>query len=237
MTEQQLISQFKALKHIAPRKEWVVLSKRNILGNEVLPVNARQSSWQQLIAFFSANNQKTLAYSFGTLVFIFAGIFGFAQYTLPGDMLFEVRKIAEQSQAALTGGNQVKTNVETLKKRSQDLAHVVRDNKNNNKLSAIKEVQDATTNLTVAIENDSALAKEVALEIKSNQTLLAVLEQEDLKEASDTLYKTIDTYMIEDLEKATLTEEQQILLTEVKALFEVEKYSEALEKILLISQY
>lgn len=238
MTEKELISKLQTLKQITPRKDWVFSVKMEMFGeNAVAPKVAAEPRYKKIFGnIFSITLQKKLAYSFATLLLMFAGVFGFAQYTLPGDPLFEVKKITEHSQSALTGESNVKSNVETFKKRSHDLAEVVKNNKDGNKASAVKEVKDATKSLAAAIEKDSNLVKEVALEIRNNQTLLAVLGEEDLKESSDILYKAIDSQMIADLEKITLTEEQVKMLEEIKVLFKEEKYLEALEKILLINE-
>lgn len=238
VTEKQLIAKLQTLKQIKPRENWVFFAKANILGSEAAAFQAvKKPGFKEVFGgMFGLTLQRKLAYSFATVALMFAGVFGFAQYTLPGDMLFEVKKITEQSQAALVRESDVKSNVETFKKRSHDLSEVVKNNKEGNKVSAIQEVKDASKNLAAAIEKDSKLVKEIAMEIKNNQTLLSVLGEEDLRETSDILYKAIDSQMIAELEKMTLQEEQVKALEEIKVLFKEGKYSEALEKILLINE-
>src|SRR3989344_5675694 len=166
MTEKQLISKLQMLKKIEPSKDWALLIKSQILGSEtVKTVTPQNSPYKKILSgFFGLMNQRNFAYAFSVMVFVFAGLMGFAQYTLPGDMLFSVKKITEQSQASLTGESDVKSNFETFKKRSQDLAQVVKDKKSLNKSSAIQEVNDAAKSLANAIHNDPKAAKEVALE-------------------------------------------------------------------------
>jgi len=238
MTEEQIISKLQLLKQVKPNYEWVSLVKNEILGKSALPANpiiAPAPRGTLLNIFRTIYHHQKLAYSFAVFMFMFAGVFGIAQYTLPGDPLFSVKKITEQSQAALLQESNVKTSAESLKKRSNDLAQVVKQQKGSNISQAKQEVKEATKNLANAILKDSNSAKEIAMEIKGNQTLLSFFEDADLKEESEILYKAIDEQMIADLEKVTLSEPQQEIFKEVKILFEEGKYSLALEKILLIS--
>ena len=243
MTEKELISKLKDLNSIKPRKEWVFSVKMQILGSggNVVPDKAtyKERLFDGFKSLYPLSYQRKLAYSFSVLMLTFVGVLGFAQYTVPGDVLFSVKKITEQGQASLTGESEIKASVENFKKRSQDLAEIVKNKKETNIPSAVQEVKDAAKSLTDALQKDPKLAKEIALEIKENKTFLdlsgeAKIEA-DIKEASDILYKTIDAQMIADLEATTLTEEQQVLLEEIKDLYSQDKYSDALEKILLIS--
>ena len=238
MTEKQLISKLQMLKKIEPSKDWALLVKSQILGSEtVKTVTPQNSPYKKILSgFFGLMNQRNFAYAFSVMVFVFAGLMGFAQYTLPGDMLFSVKKITEQSQASLTGESDVKSNFETFKKRSQDLAQVVKDKKSLNKSSAIQEVNDAAKSLANAIHNDPKAAKEVALELKNNQTLLS-LQGEESKEASDILYQAVVKPVLDDMNmnKENLTESQQELVLQANALYDEGRFMESLEKILLVN--
>ncbi len=239
MTEEQIIAKLQTLKNIKPRENWVVFAKANIFGSEAVAFQpVKKPGFKEILSgMFGLTLQRKFIYSFTTIALMFAGVFGFAQYTLPGDMLFEVKKITEQSQAALVRESDVKSNVETFKKRSHDLSLVVKNNKGGNKVSAIREVKDAAKNLALAIKKDTALAKEVALEIQNNQTLLAVLSEEDLKETSGDLIKVVTIQLAGDLEaKIEKTETEAAFLAEIQLLVKAGKYQEALEKILLINE-
>ena len=85
------------------------------------------------------------------------------------------------------------------------------------------------------INSNPGVAKKVAVELKNSGTLASLEGGVELKEVSGDLYKTIDSQVIEDLEKTTLTQEQQQMLNEVKDLYDQGKYLEALEEILLIN--
>lgn len=237
MTEKQLISKLQVLKQIKPRKDWVLLTKNEILKKEVITSQPAQANFTGFFSnvFKFADNNK-MAYSFAALLFVFAGAFGFTQYVLPPDALLSVEKMTEQSQAALTGETDIKTAFEIIKQKSQDLA-LVKTQKDGNVSSATKELNDVTKNLTDAIAKDPSLAKEVAMGITNDQTLAAVFSVDDLKESSDILYKAIDEQMIEDWQKGRqrLTIEQQEKLEEILALYNDKKYAAAMEKILLMN--
>jgi len=244
----KLAEQIKQLKHIKPRQEWVVLAKSEIFAghSSVIPAKAGiqnksansgfrvkpgMTSW-----FFGIFAPRRLAYSFATLIFIIVGLVGFAQHTMPGDLFFPVRKIAEQSEAALTGQTGIRQNVAALNNRINDLAKVAKQGKIENISPAIDEIN---TNAAVLAKNlkennveDAATIKEIAVGLK----VLASVSGADFSETPQIkgLYQAVVENQIADLEKATLTETQQQNFDEIKSLYEEQKYIEALEKILLI---
>lgn len=245
MEETKLINKLKELQQIKPRKEWVFLVKNQILAE---PKPARKESIFGILSFLPALiYQRKLAYVFATLLFVMVGMFGFAQYTMPGDMLFSVKRMTEQSQTAFVSPeNQLKNNFEIASRRLDDLTQVVRDNRMSNIAPAIREFQasisEATKNLIGSIgQKDSQSMKDVALQIKKIEDnkkelqtlgvdLGATQESKDLNNALAPLVQR----EIDDLEKTTLTEEQQKALEEIKVLYAEGSYSEALEEILTI---
>jgi len=239
ITQKKLIEQIKELKNIKPRSEWVVLAKSQIFSEK--PVEVIIKNPVRKISIFdvitSINLQKKLAYSFATLTFIFVGLVGFAQHTMPGDLLFPVRRITENSQAALTGQTGLKQNVANLNNRINDLALASKEGRKNNIPSAISEinvqVSELTKDLKNSLINDSVAVKEIVVSLKT----LADVPGTDLSESPEVkeLYKTIAENQIADLEETTLTEEQTETLVEIKDLYEQEKYIDALEKILMIN--
>lgn len=232
MTENELISKLQTLNQIKPNQEWVSFVKA-----EMFKPGIWERITEALALLNPLNRQRKLAYAFSVLLLIFGGLLSFAQYTLPGDMLFSVKEITESSQASLIGESSLSSSVGTFKKRSQDLAQVVKNNKSANIPAAVQKVKDAAKTLAQALEKDPGLAREIAMEVKDSKTLLDVTAAADLKEASDIdlLYKVIAEEMIRDLGSTQLTEEQLPVFNEAKTFFEQSKYSEALEKIFLIN--
>mgnify|MGYP001601627899 CR=1 FL=1 len=255
MQEKQLIDKLRELQQIKPRKDWVFLVKNQILADakpafaESFGIAKKESIFGILSFLPALIYQKKLAYAFATLLFVMVGMFGFAQYTMPGDVLFVVKKLTEQSQTAFVPQeNQLKNNLEIASKRLDDLTQVVKGNKIQNIAPAIREFQasiaQATKNLIDDIgQKDSRSIKDIALQIKKiedNKKELQTLgvdlgETQESKDLNNALAPLVQRE-IDDLEKTTLTEDQLKIMQEIKDLYADGKYSDALEKILLISQ-
>jgi len=250
MQKSQVIQKLIGLKKIKPREEWASLLKSQILAEQTAESVHVQFSFADVVSSFKFQVSsfffaRKYAYAFATILLVAIGVLGFAQSTLPGDTLFQVKKITEQSQAALMGTDSLKNSVDNFKRRSQDLAKAARDNRTSNMPSAINEVRASISDVAKSIaqnsSKDSQTIKDIAVivaEIKSlenSKTLGDLAGTTEIKELNDALAPLV-MREINDLEKTTLTEEQQKTLSEIKDLYEKENYSEALEKILLINE-
>lgn len=89
MMEKDIIRKIQELKQIKPSKEWVVLTKKQILGE--MP-GYRERFIEVLETLPKFLIQSKLAYATVTLFLIFIGLFGFTQNTVPGDFLFTIKK-------------------------------------------------------------------------------------------------------------------------------------------------
>src|SRR3989344_1453251 len=118
-TEKELILKLQTLKDIKPRQDWVVFAKREILGGNKITIKASyKEKFLGVLDFLPAlTYQRKLTYAFATLLLIMVGTLGFAQYTMPGDLLFSVKKVTEQSQAALSGQTNLRQNMANLSNR------------------------------------------------------------------------------------------------------------------------
>lgn len=225
MTDKELISKLQSLKQIKPRENWAVLAKSQIFYDNVIIDNkvVGKLTYRQVLSNISGLFfQKKFAYAFAALFVVFAGAFGFMKFSDP------------QPSADLV---MVKSNVEILKVKSQNLAEAAR-NKSGNISLAVNEVKDAAKELTQQIQKDPELVKTIALDVNNNKTYLDINggnEGSDLKETTDVLYKTIDDQMILDLQKTTLTEDQKNKLSDINNLYIQGKYAAALEGILMIN--
>lgn len=228
MTEQELISRIQSLKQIKPRQEWVFLAKNNIFSNSSGNKAIERASYISTFGnMFNINFTRKIAYSMAVLLIVMTvGTFFVIKGILPNNS-----GIGKSSTASLVA---IKDNVEEFKAKSRSLSELAQNNPESITLAA-KEVEDVAKELTIAIQNEPQLAKEVALEINNNKTFLYIGRSENLKETSDVLYKTIVEQMIKDLGKTTLTESQKDSLDKVKSLYEEDKYSSALESILLLN--
>lgn len=236
-TQKQLVGQIKQLKAIKPNQEWADLTLSQIMGQADMPAVQQGASlagfsraaWQQFVG-------HKAAYSFAMVSLVLMGVIGFAQYTVPGDTLFPVKKLAEQSQANLLGSSAVAQNIATLNSRVQDLAQVTKSGKSDKVSSVVGEIKTNATELAAAVKNkqvDLAETKEIV------QTLKVLADVKGTDVSADPgvqdLYQALVEAQLADLDQATLTEEQSEQLEQAKQLADEGSYSEALEVILLIT--
>ena len=242
MTEKELIQQLKELREIKPRKDWVVLTKSQILGDEKQP-----------FFVFSLFFPSRLAWAplLGLLVMV--GLFGFAQYTVPGDFLFSVKKITETVQVGISSAEEKpKIRLQLANKRLEELSQIAQRNEVNNLGPAIEEFQanisEAVHDLTVmdisVTSSDPMVLKELADETeklaenkKKVERVLgtAVGDTEELENILTQLEKKTAAYLIEDLQARALSEKDRDLLEQAKGYFESGEYSLALEKLWWLS--
>jgi len=240
ITEKQLIESLSQLKEIKPRKEWAVLLKSQILSEKQAEVKITKAPAQFagiMDVFSSAFFQKKIAYSFAAFVFVIVGLIGFARYTVPGDLLFPVKKMAEQSQAALSGQTGLKQNVVALSSRINDLAQVTKEGRTESMPSAINEITANAKDLAQNLKNNPAQDSQTIKDIATSLKTLADVPGTDLSENADVkdLYQAVVQSQIADLQKITLTDDQKKILADAEDLYSQGKYGDAFEKIYSIN--
>ncbi len=232
LTEEQLIEQLKALKAIKPKPEWANLLLSQITSEEpIVQAPVRTASWMSFMA------PVRMAYSLAAFMFIVAGVFSFANHTVPGDTLFPIKKLAEQSQASLLGRSQVTQDIVTLNNRVHDLAQATKEGKKENIPSVLGEIKVNASELAQAVK-ENAVNKDAIKEIASTlRTLSNVSSQETTVSADEdvaSLYETVAKNQLEELKQGTLTEAQQEEVRKADQLYREQRYAEALQVILLI---
>jgi len=234
MTQKEIITKIKSLKEVKPEKEWVLLTKNNVLGKEaniVRPIHNHHER-NSLFELVSSLVNPRIAFSFVAFLFVVVGITG-----LSGLVGF---RPSSDTAALLVAQDAVKNDVELLRVKSQILSEIAAkgDEKENIALVA-KEVEEIAKDLTDKVKKEPRLARNVALDISKNRTYLEVMGSEivgvDLKETSGVLYKTIVEEIMRDVERANLSEIQQERLSGVKKMYDSGEYAKALESILLIN--
>jgi len=234
MTEKELIGKIRELRQIQPRKEWVSLTKTQILGEE-------ESKLDSIISVFHVFFLKP-AYAGLIVVFVLFGLFGISQNSLPGDLLYPIKKITEKSQAVFVSEEELpKYNLEIANKRLDELNQIAQTNQVKKLAPAISEFQakasEAAESLAKAKKPDveKIVAQTKKLE-ENKQKVEEVLATKIETEEYDNALAQIVESQIKDLEGRTLTEIQQELLAEAKELYEAGNFAQALEKIWLLSQ-
>ena len=226
MTEKELIGKIRELRQIKPRKDWVLSTKTQILGQEPR---------LEIFPFFRP------AYAGVFVVLLLIGLFEFSQSALPGEPLYVLKRISEKAVVSLTPQEQKsKVNLESANKRLEELNQIAQNNEVKKLAPAMSEFQANISEAAKNLVNVKKVDKEIIAQTqkleenkeKVEQVLSTKIETEELDNALGQLVER----EIKDLEKRTLDEEQTAILEEAKADFEAENYSEALIKILSLSQ-
>ena len=231
--ETELIQKIKELKGIEPKKEWVFLTKKEILGDEF--------SVPRIFRVFE--NIFSYKYALSSLIVIFlaGGVFVSAQQALPGDLLYPVKKATEKARLVFASKEQQPNiQLEYANERLESLVKAAQEKKVEKLAPLIEEYQ---ANISEAAKSLGEVKKTEVKEIvektkqieenkKKAESLGVVIEEP--KELNDALAKLVET-QIKDLEQNSLSPEQEKIFEEVREEYKEGKYSQALEKILILS--
>ncbi len=243
MTEQELIAKVRKLRQIQPSQDWVILTKKNILGEE--SSHRGRVSVSSLLATF----RLRLVFAPVLAVFVLIGVFIFAQYSLPGNLLYYVKRAAEKGQAVFVSvEKRPKYNLELTSKRLEELNQIAQENQVKNIASALDEFQKTRAAAKKSVSNSIKgksekeaikIAKGVASELneinKKEEKVLGSLGIDSEEKENGSADKTVIELLLKDAEGLTLTEEQINDLAEVKSYYGEGDYVSALELYLTSS--
>ena len=218
-TEKQLISKLQELRQVKPSNNWVVLTKKQVLGDYA----TRPRNFWEVFPRLIFQHKPAFASLF--VLAILFGIFGFAQNSVPGDTLFSIKKITEKGQAVfISEKNQSRHDLEIANKRLDELAIIVENNQTKKLASGINEAQESVLK---AVENKIKPdeVEEIAEKIKVLGTNIEMGELNDMVILSESL-KQVE-YLINYLKTRSLTEEQQDILEKMEAEFKVGNFEKA----------
>jgi len=228
MTDQELIGKIKELNQIKPKKEWVLLTKEQILGKEA----------ERVLFPFS----KPVYAGLFLLLFL-TGLFETSQAALPGELLYPLKKITEKGRTLFASEEKKPgVNLELANRRLEELVKIAEANQVKKLAPAVNEFKEslsqAAKNLTetqkitdvkIIVQKTQELAKNKEI---AERILATKIETEEL----DNALSKIVSEQIKDLENRTLTEKGEEALTKAKEYFESENYDLALIEILNIVQ-
>ena len=230
--EKELIGKIRELRQIRPRKDWVVLTKSQIIGEE--------KKYTSLFLFPFLKLKPV--YAGLIVVFILFGLFGVSRNSLPGDFFYPIKKISEKSQAVFVSEEEKPAfQLKLANQRLEDLTKAQAKNLAptiNEFQASISEAAktiskiDATTSDPLVIKKIVAETKKLEKQKQKVESLGVVIEGGGTEEFSQALANMVGD-LIEDLKTRTLTEEKAKILAEMEKLFEEGKYSEALEFYLI----
>ena len=230
MTEAELIKKIKTLKEIKPRKDWVVLTKTQILGN----VEVRPQLF--LFPFFKP------AYAGLFLFLLLIGLAEFSQGALPGDPLYSLKRITEKAQSVFVSKEeQPKLQLELTNKRLEELNKVAEANQVKRLAPALNEFETtkiaAKKEVVNSIKNKSGkeatkVAKDIASKLnevnENEKKVYATLNIESTGGVEQTAEKAVVEILIKDAKNSTLTEEQKADLVKVEEYYKMGDYQGAL---------
>jgi hypothetical protein len=254
MTDKDLILKLNKLSAIKPNQEWVTLTKNQIFNSEIKENNFsvianKISLKEKFIVNFNVISSvfagKKLAYAFSTLLLLVIGGLGIIKFTTPD---FSTKVASLQSTTALLPvASQLQNDFVMANKKLQELTLAIKENKAGTIAPAMDEFRQSVAlvaknlNNNISTQNTQDL-KEIAVNIKKlkdgrKELVLSGLAINETKESKDldTAESILVQRLINDLDKTTLTEDQQKKMLEIKDLYEAKEYGLALEEILTIN--
>lgn len=228
MTEKELIHKIKQLNYIKPRKDWVLLTKKEILGEE------------PAFNFFSYFNPALAG--FALVFFVVFGAFISSRKSLPGDFLYNFKKAVEKSQAVfISDENKPAFQLRLANQRLETLGTAPARNLAPTLDEFRANISEAAKNLTkiegstsspMAIRQIVEETKKLEENKQKAESLGVVIGDEKTSELNDAL-KKITQNLINDLDQKTLSEDRIKVLVQMKDLFSQGNYSDALELYLI----
>jgi len=229
IAEKQLIAKIRKLSQIKPKRDWVSLTKQEILGPD--------------LGFTFFPYLKPALAGFLT-IFILFGAFDLVKHSLPGDILYTIRKAVHKSQAVfMTEQEKPAYQLKLANDRLEDLTNVPVKNLAPTIYEFQANISEAARNLANidATVTDPVAIKKIVEETKKLEenkqkveSLGVVIGEEGTQELTNALSRVVSN-LIKDLGDRTLTEDQEKILAKMQELFSQAQYSQVLE-LYLISQ-
>ena len=236
MNDKELINQIQLLTQIKPRQDWVASVKTQILQDEIQPNVSVTQVFSRMFL------QLRPAFVSLVVLVVIVGTFGIVQDSLPGDLLYSVKKVAEQGQAKFLVSEQdiVHYKLEMANKRLVELTKIAEVNQVKKLAPAIAEFQanvaEAADNLIKAKDFNIKEIVADTQKLEENKAKIEALgivigETKDF----DSAMKQLVERELESIEEQVLGESQDQALIKIRQDYEAGNYSQALEGILFLS--
>lgn len=230
MIKSQLVRKIRQLKKVKPKKDWVLLTKTQILGRETT---------FNLLPFLRP------AYAGLFALLLLAGLFEFSQGALPGESLYYFKKIVEKGQIILSSEEErPRMNLELANKRLEELNQIVQRNEVRKLAAGMDEFRANVSAAAKNLPNVKKISKEIVVQIQKleeneeelGKILATKVGNEEYEEYNIALAQLVERQILE-MEEKTLSKDDEVILKAARQDFESGDYSEALIKILVLSQY
>jgi vacuolar-type H+-ATPase subunit I/STV1 len=237
MEDKELINKLKELKNIEPSKDWALSTKVRILGE----VPNSGFSWNSGLVHQFIFGYNKIIFAAVALFGMVAGSFTIAQNSLPGDPFYALKKFTESCKMAFVSDEDLPMmKLELANQKLEELNEVAQSNQSKKLASAIQEAQASISNAAKEIikvqESDVQDIVSETKKVQENKEKIESLgiEVGDNTDLDSALVQLIQRE-IDDLQVNTLTEEQKETFNQAVEDFKAGNYSDALEKILLLS--
>jgi len=218
MDEKDLIRKISVLRQIKPRKNWVLLTKNQILGQE--PQKESLPFWRVF--------QFVLKPAYALSVVLLAVL-------AAGAVIYFSNQPGEEISPRISSTNNINTRAETLTPALEQLqANLAqaKENLENAKLKP-KKVLAVGKSVKSITESGKSLMSQIKGEGTSTQVLASLNRSiEELEESNQAIYKARVEQLLSDLDDLTLTSRQEKLFNQAVESYEAGNYEIALEEIL-----
>jgi hypothetical protein len=253
MDDRQIIEKITLLKSIAPRQDWALSAKNQILAHvdnltesRILQGGVASRILGELASGFRYLEKPAFAFA-GLMLLVGTGlVVQLSAGSLPGDILYSVKSMREQTQLAFSPSqDRALVQLQLARLRLDELKQVTQQNRTKDLAAAIKGYKDQVSQVFQAMPGLIQQKPQTALAV--GRTILALqkerseLEQAlgtsigddenaDLKEATRLVVES----ELKDLATRTLNEEQTALVAEAVKASEAGNYDTALEFLLKV---
>ena len=215
MQEYQVIQKIKKLQQIKPRKDWVVFSKKQILGPE-LEEKTPLFAWM-----FLPIRKRALVLASLFIAITLTGVFFYLNSQTPSSILVSEEQNETEILSSLQG---LEENLKEIKLSLDNLKNV----KDKSQALVMAEIVKSTAKEGTRMVNDIKDSQKPL----SNKVLASLNEVEglsgELTEASGNLQKEIFESYISFLKQSSLSEEDQTRLQKAEQYYNEGKYTEAM---------
>lgn len=211
--EEDLIFKLRELSRIKPEKKWVKATKREILGPQ-FPI------FQPILI--------------GSLLLLVA-LFVSAQKSLPGEKLYAIKRITERAQTIFVAPEEKpKLDLELTVKRLEELREIAEKNDVKKLVPAIKEVKEVSAKAAESLKQVNKSDRKIVEKAKEFVQIKTWTQKTLETEIETPLDPIAVEILISEIEKSSLTEEQEAILKEAKELLEKGDVDSASLKIIEI---
>jgi len=222
--EKELIARLKGMRSIEPSKDWVSFNKRELLGADQ--------------GFSFSALRPALAGVFSFLVIFGIVGYGMVKNSMPGDMLYSIRKVANFGESFFVSEQDESTfQLSLANDRLEDLVKASEKNLTLTKSEFKANISEAVRALgtmkvsTSSPETIEKLVKETKKLGENVGVLGAVLEEDGATAEPIEIYRKVAEICIQELEGmgVLLSEDRAATLIQMKEMFEEGKYMDVLD--------